>query len=135
MLSDSSNIFKVFLPIYLVLFILCYKCMLSTRLVSILIFFLLTLPVLILLITILYYSINNVNDNIKNSKDCESDKHKIDILCNKWEPLENKCYVGIKNKDGCNKDIIKNIPKDFYIVSIFIILANIFFASIKMNCS
>lgn len=134
MITDYRNIFKVFLPIYIVLFLLCWKCMLSTRLVSLLLFLLLTLPVLMLLAMILYYSVNNVID-VKNKEECDSDVNKVKLLCNKWDIMENKCYKGLSDSSGnCDTDIIKNIPKDLYVVSVFIIVANIFFATIKMNC-
>jgi hypothetical protein len=109
--------------------------MLSTKLVSLMLFLLLTLPVLLLLITILYYSINNVVEDAKNKNECEKDADKAKILCNQWDIMENKCYKGlIDSSNSCNRDILKNIPKDLYLVSAFIIFSNIFFAMIKINC-
>lgn len=132
MLTDYTNIFKIFLPMYIFLFILCWKCMLSPRMVSILLFFLLTLPVLSLLFFILYQSINNTVDDV-NEKDCKKDV-KYNLFCNSWDTMENKCYRGIYNNNKCNRDILKNIPKDLYYVSAIIIIANLFFAIVKIDC-
>jgi hypothetical protein len=109
--------------------------MLSSKLVSILLFLLITLPILILILAIIYFSINNVDESATNSRDCEKDEKKYVFLCNKWEVMENKCHRGIYNDGKCNKDIIDNIPKDFYYVSAFIILGNIFFSMLKINCN
>jgi hypothetical protein len=136
MLTDYKNIF-IFLPIFIAFYILVDNCRLNPKTVSLLIFVLLTLPVLIILGTIFYYHFKN-----KLSYDTKDECMKYNYnqygqgLCNVWNEEDKKCYKGIYNNDTnkCEQNLLKNIPLSVYIGSVFIILANLFFHNMKSKC-
>ncbi len=141
MLTDYSKLFTIYLPIYIVMYLLCKYCELSTKLVSLLIFFLLTLPVLIFFSTYIYYSIGNnrVLDKYNKKDDCEKANEKNFYSCNVWDSNDNKCYKGMVTEDKdkkiiCDPELIKNVPSSVYVISLFIIFANLFFVFMKTDC-
>jgi len=134
MISDYRNILFIIIPIYIILYVLCSKCHLSTNFVSLMLFVLMTIPAIIILGVIVYYKFNNVVDK-KKKDDCLNNNSDT-LFCNVWEEKENKCYRGIYNKDAgkCDRDLLKIVPYSVYLGIALIIAANVFFYNMKTKC-